>query len=370
MGRIIITILMFFLTATRLIAAEIRILPDPIQGYTPIIVSGEFELGDEDRFENTVLNLKQGLVIFDSPGGNIYAGIGIGKTARLKGFVTAVGSSSQCASACALAWLGGTERLVFLPGRVGFHAAYSSENGFKLESGSANALVGAYLNQLEMTSIAIQYLTEKPPDDINWLTPELSQLLGIKVEFVPTNQQEKQPTANNNNVADDSAQSSQGPAIGDSVSRGFVTMSNRDVYGFDLGPPSKKSSATACQEACAQNRQCRAYSFNLLHSLCYEKAGGGLVFWNSNASSGYLAEVQSQLQFMRIAIVSSTSLEGTTYKESIGSSLEECARECSSNSICTGFEFEKRPDNACRLKKGALRKKAKPRQTAGIKTAE
>lgn len=369
MGRIVTTILIFFLTATRLIAADIRILPDPIQGYTPIIVSGEFELGDEDRFENIVLNLKQGLVIFDSPGGNMYAGIGIGKTSRLKGFVTAVGSGSQCASACALAWLGGTERIVFLPGRVGFHAAYSSKNGIKLESGSANALVGAYLNQLEMTSIAIQYLTEKPPDEINWLTPELSQLLGIKVEFVPTNQNNQQPLANNN-VADGSAQSSQGPAIGDSVVRNFVTMSNRDVYGFDLGPPSKKSNVTACQDACAQNRQCRAYSFNLQHSLCYEKGGGGLVFWNSSASSGYLTEVQSQLQFMRIVIVSSTSLEGATYRELFGSSLEECARECSSIDICTGFEFKKRPNNRCTLKKGTLRKKAKPRQTSGIKTAE
>jgi hypothetical protein len=309
------------------------------------------------------------LVIFDSLGGNLYAGIGIGKIARLKGFVTAVGSSSECASACALAWLGGTERIVFLPGRVGFHAAYKSTNGLKLESGSANARVGAYLNQLQMTNIAIEYLTEKPPDDINWLTPELSRVLGIKVEFVPTNQNQQQPSANNN-VADGSAQSSQGPVIADTVGRGFTTMSNRDVYGFDLGLPSKKSSATACQDACAQNRQCRAYSFNLVHSLCYEKAGGGLVFWNNSASSGYLAEVQSQLQFMRIAIVSSTSLEGTTYKETFGTSLEECAKECSSNNVCTGFEFEKRPNNACRLKKGALRKRAKPRQTAGIKTAE
>jgi hypothetical protein len=47
MGRILLTFFIFFLAATRLIAADIRILPDPIQGYTPIVVSGELELGDE-----------------------------------------------------------------------------------------------------------------------------------------------------------------------------------------------------------------------------------------------------------------------------------------------------------------------------------
>lgn len=362
-------LVVLFFSAVRLIAAEIVILPDPVQGYTPILVSGELELGDEDRFENKVLNLKLGLVIFNSPGGNVYAGIGIGKIARLKGFVTAVGANSECASACALAWLGGTERIVFLPGRVGFHAAYRTSNGLKSESGSANARVGAYLNQLQMTNIAIDYLTEKPPDDINWLTPELSRLLGIVVEFIPTKQEEQNP-ATTNNATTPAPQSSQAPVVTDLSMRKFIPMMNKDVYGFDLGPPRKMSSVTACQQDCFQNSQCRAYSFNVDKLLCYGKSGGSLVFWNNSVSSGVLPEVQSSLQFMKIVIVSGTALEGATYKKLIGSSLEDCSKICSSDDVCTGFEFEKRPDNACRLKKGMLRKKAKARQTAGIKTAE
>jgi hypothetical protein len=75
-------------------------------------------------------------IFFDSPGGNLFAGIELGREIRRRGISTSVGRSIRrrdaasnetfevqpglCASACALAFLGGVERF---GGPVGFHQA-------------------------------------------------------------------------------------------------------------------------------------------------------------------------------------------------------------------------------------------------------
>ena len=51
-------------------------------------------------------------IVFNSDGGNLLAGIEIGKTIRLKSFATAVLDGLRCASACAFAWLGGSPRFM------------------------------------------------------------------------------------------------------------------------------------------------------------------------------------------------------------------------------------------------------------------
>ena len=77
-----------------------------------ILVFGQLSLGDEKQFINTALNSENAIVIFESLGGNLLAGIEIGKAIRLKGFSTIVPDGVQCASACALAWLGGRTRFL------------------------------------------------------------------------------------------------------------------------------------------------------------------------------------------------------------------------------------------------------------------
>ena len=86
--------------------------------------------------------LSKAEVEFRSVGGSIVAGIKIGEAIRIKGFSTLV--EEGCASACALAWLGGIPRYATAQARIGFHAAYNAQSGE--ETGVGNALVGAYLN--------------------------------------------------------------------------------------------------------------------------------------------------------------------------------------------------------------------------------
>jgi hypothetical protein len=89
-------------------AADIKVISE--KELTIVSVAGELNFRDEDAFTDRVLRLKDAVVVFDSVGGNLVAGIKIGKASRLKGFSTLVLDDTLCASACALAWLGGKTR--------------------------------------------------------------------------------------------------------------------------------------------------------------------------------------------------------------------------------------------------------------------
>ena len=131
---------------------------------TIITVEGELVAGDEKRFADAAIGADNAIVMLSSPGGSIIAGIEIGKAIRLKGFRTLVPEGFQCASACALAWLAGIPRFMGAGATVGFHAAFTTDNGQPngqpTASSVANAQVGAYLNQLGLPASSIAYITE------------------------------------------------------------------------------------------------------------------------------------------------------------------------------------------------------------------
>src|SRR5690349_1017774 len=84
-------------------SAEIVTLT-PQEGPAVVLVRGELSLSDAPRFARKTEDIKEAVVLLESPGGTMFAGLSIGKTIRDKGFDTAVPSSVSCISACALAW--------------------------------------------------------------------------------------------------------------------------------------------------------------------------------------------------------------------------------------------------------------------------
>lgn len=165
------------------VAATINSSVVPIDGrdLTIITVEGELAEGDASRFANVALAASDAaIVLLSSPGGNLVAGMDIGRAIHLKGFATAVPEGFQCASACALAWLAGKPRLMGKGATVGFHAAYLGRNGTAPDA-VANALVGAYISQLGLSTAAIVYVTEALPAEIRWLTFEDAKKVGIEV---------------------------------------------------------------------------------------------------------------------------------------------------------------------------------------------
>lgn len=177
-GLGLLSLLLAVWTSAQAATIEVRSARD----LTVVTVEGELNFRDEEAFTDKVLRLKDAVVVFDSVGGNLVAGIEIGKAIRLKGFSTLVLNDTLCASACALAWLGGKTRWAAPRAKIAVHAAWMFINGKKQETGSGNALVGAYLNTLGLTDEAIIFITSAAPDDAEFLSFQTAETLGIAVK--------------------------------------------------------------------------------------------------------------------------------------------------------------------------------------------
>jgi hypothetical protein len=147
-----------------------------------VTIEGEMASGDEVAFEKATRGLDHAVVIFNSPGGDLGPGIDIGLAIHDRGFDTLVPDGYECASACALAWLGGENRAMGGEGYVGFHAAYIEVGHRPQETGAGNAVIGAYLHELGFSYDTIFFLTSSPPDSMYWLTFDDAVELGIDVE--------------------------------------------------------------------------------------------------------------------------------------------------------------------------------------------
>lgn len=141
--------------------------------------SGLVEPGDAERFE-AILNqenygvkphISHNVIMFDSPGGSLSAGIKLGKKIRELGFAVGVGksdptpdsvffeqSSGNCISACAYAFLGGRYRyLDDDKSCLGFHQFF--DNAAARKQGS-DALASVQETTQIISGIVVQYLTE------------------------------------------------------------------------------------------------------------------------------------------------------------------------------------------------------------------
>jgi hypothetical protein len=154
----------------------------PAGKFMVVFVSGELLPNDGERFRQLTGALpKTTVVMFWSEGGSLISGLEMGETIREKGFQTFV--TYRCASACALAWLGGAYRTMTGDAKIGFHAASDSDGQV---TGVGNAVIGAYLNKMGLPRGAVAYITTASPDSITWLTPADAKQYGIKVNlFVP-----------------------------------------------------------------------------------------------------------------------------------------------------------------------------------------
>mgnify|MGYP006285646851 CR=1 FL=1 len=180
-------------------AAEFSVYGADGRGPAIVFVTGEIVPDDHKRFVAKTISLDEAIVVFSSPGGNLIAGVEIGKAIRLKDFTTYVPEGKFCTSACAIAWIGGTRRLMSRDARIGFHAAYRSTGGMQQESGMANAFVGAFFNSIGLPARTVMYLTSASPQEMRWLAPEDADDLGISVKIfeLPSNDRMAETKRNN-----------------------------------------------------------------------------------------------------------------------------------------------------------------------------
>lgn len=163
-------------------AADIKQLGTLPDGTALISISGELQPDDEDKFSEISRGISKAIVALASPGGNLVAGLSIGEIIQSRGFATIVVRETECASACALAWLAGKPRAMDGGARIGFHAASMQTDSGRVVTSAGNAIVGAYLNRLGIPILAIYHLTQQPPEKMKWLS--LAEARDLKIEVL------------------------------------------------------------------------------------------------------------------------------------------------------------------------------------------
>jgi hypothetical protein len=162
-----VVMLALAMTAPRSLTANISVIPgDHID---LVSIDGPLTADDAGQFLEKTKALSKAMIVFRSGSGNVIAGIKIGEAIRLKKFLSVV--VGRCASACALAWLGGVPRVMTRGALIGFHVSQ--------ENGTGNAFVSEYLNRIGLPDSAVVYITRPPAHSVTWLTPSEAQGHGI-----------------------------------------------------------------------------------------------------------------------------------------------------------------------------------------------
>lgn len=115
------------------------------------------------------------------PGGDLDEALKIGKFIFDLNIATMVDKRDECASACALIWLGGSSLLMHPEARIGFHQAYVGDGEASI---AGNAMVGHYLSEVGLDASVAYYVVAARPEEMAWLTPRLAASIDLPVVFL------------------------------------------------------------------------------------------------------------------------------------------------------------------------------------------
>lgn len=140
------------------VKAELKFSVDQFgDGTRYIVVVGQFEFAQNiDEFARLARDQNVRLVTFASPGGNPHKAMELGRTIRRLGLATFQPRGLDCASACALAFIGGVNRIAEA-GAIGIHKTTFTPDA-RMTPGEAAATIQA------LSAITVEYLKEMGVD--------------------------------------------------------------------------------------------------------------------------------------------------------------------------------------------------------------
>jgi hypothetical protein len=149
-------------------------------------IDGVINLNDDGVFDKVTkgLNGAKVVVVLNSPGGNVLAGLGIGALIHDNKFSTQVPEKVTCTSMCSNIWLAGATRYAALDSKIGFHSAGINvgKNGNQrtVRINEGNAVLTKYYLALGLSKQTATVLLAADPSDITWLNVGLAEGLGIE----------------------------------------------------------------------------------------------------------------------------------------------------------------------------------------------
>lgn len=157
---------------------------------TAILASGPVENLDVERLDNLLSQIPKRpntAVYLSSPGGDLYEGMRLGSYFRERRIKTVVEGGRSCASACAIAFLGGTDnkgdpwRSSSTDSSLGFHAFRSVS---QLDADATQRIVADILRYGKRVNAPIDLLIASfstASSDIFWVSQRDICALGIKL---------------------------------------------------------------------------------------------------------------------------------------------------------------------------------------------
>jgi hypothetical protein len=147
-----------------------------------VMASGEITHGDSDKFtkfikQNNMIETDNYVTVrLSSPGGNLFEGMALGEAIRRARFNAVVGRGTTCASACALAFLGGTARYATGtgPGRTLEFGGWLGFHGFSFSNDKLVLLNESVETSRIVTALILEYAERMAGVDIGWLSRALS----------------------------------------------------------------------------------------------------------------------------------------------------------------------------------------------------
>ena len=171
------------------------------------VVSGEFEAGDADRFvefwNEHAFDAHRFAVAFDSPGGNLMAGVKLGTFLRERGVETVIQRfrkrnpsesdwdysyanelpGARCFSACAIAFMGGLERSIPEDATVGFHqfsGIHSDDpSEDKVTTQALSAILSQYLREVGAAPQLFEIMSMTRPEEM--FVPTSAQVVALGI---------------------------------------------------------------------------------------------------------------------------------------------------------------------------------------------
>ena len=190
--RLFAGICALFVMHTAALSLEFTTHPNASRKLTAFLAIGKVEMLDVERLDALLLKQPKRAntaVYLSSPGGDLYEGMRLGLFFKERRIKTIVEGGGLCASACAIAFLGGSDgegkpwRSSSTDSRLGFHAFRGVSDG-GIHSDDVQRIVADILRYGKRVNAPIELLIasfDTPSADVFWVSHRDICSLGIKL---------------------------------------------------------------------------------------------------------------------------------------------------------------------------------------------